>query len=404
LSQQDVVLKSDLDACCSTLSALDTIIKSDVDSVSSTLDSFVYCTLGTQITQAMMPYTITVPGHYYLCESVTPAIIIEASNVYLNLNGFTVSGEIAGNGSDITIENGSVSAVGGQQAMSMGFVTNLLLSNLVISSTGNNSVGADLHHATNLVMKDCFISGNGAAGGTGLLVTEITGGRFENVTAYDIGTGGGSNGGFSFSSIAAVLELINCKAINAGSGFNILSGTGIAVLRNCVASGGNRGFFTGMNFTFFEDCVASDNSGGFEVQGVNSVILKDCIAQYNSTASGFAYRGATGVVTEGSISKENSNGFFVDDTDGTIRNCVFDRCEAFNNINSGLVNQGNNIVFIRSIASHNAINGINSPTGTIGVSIVDSRSQHAATAVNPAYNLNVGNDIIGAGTTVVITS
>ena len=36
--------------------------------------------------------------------------------------------------------------------------------------------------------------------------------------------------------------------------------------------------------------------------------------------------------------------------------------------------------------------------------IVDTRSQHAATAVNHAYNLNAVNDTLAAGTVVIVTS
>jgi hypothetical protein len=55
------------------------------------------------------------------------------------------------------------------------------------------------------------------------------------------------------------------------------------------------------------------------------------------------------------------------------------------------------------IASGNG-RGIEEGVGTTGTIIVDCRSQHAATAVNPAYNLNTNADVLEAGTVQVIIS
>lgn len=59
--------------------------------------------VGTRITSA--PYTITEPGFYYLGGNLTGRISIQASNVTLDLMGFTMTGHGAGSGTGIAISS-----------------------------------------------------------------------------------------------------------------------------------------------------------------------------------------------------------------------------------------------------------------------------------------------------------
>jgi hypothetical protein len=384
--------------------------------------------LGTQITQAMMPYTITVPGHYYLCESVTASTIfngtitINANDVYLNLNGFTVTNTsgaaIASSGirsfSNHLIENGSIVARitdEGYAAIAIALVTNATLKNLDITvnnvSASIAANGINAFNMANLVIEDCIITGINTQLGYGVEIAGITGGRLENVTAYNIGTSGSSSGGFLIETITAgsVFELINCSAVNAGIGFSISGGgSGITVLRNCVAIDGSRGFFIGANLTFLENCVSSYNAGNaFDIEFGQGIILRNCIAQSNG-GSGFWYTGDTGVITEECISKGNEQaGFLINSLEGTNKNCVLDKCVALNNPGGEgfYENMNINTRVLRSVASGN-LRGYYafSPTGAF---LVDSRTQHAATTKNPAYNLNTIVNTL-AGTTEIIIS
>ncbi|MHC1725909.1 MAG: hypothetical protein AB9866_07875 [Syntrophobacteraceae bacterium] len=57
--------------------------------------------VGTKITSA--PYTISAPGFYYLGTNLSGRIIIESSNVTLDLMGFTMTGSGTGSGTGVTI-------------------------------------------------------------------------------------------------------------------------------------------------------------------------------------------------------------------------------------------------------------------------------------------------------------
>jgi hypothetical protein len=70
-----------------------------------------------------LPYTITESGKYELQSSLTtngPAILVQASNVVINLNGFTLAHSVAGNSdigihvtaNNVTVLNGTVSRFG----------------------------------------------------------------------------------------------------------------------------------------------------------------------------------------------------------------------------------------------------------------------------------------------------
>jgi len=404
-------VKSDLDSCCATLSTLDTIIKSDVDSVSSTLNDLVYCTIGTQITQAMIPYTISAPGHYYLCSSVTTSaggvtINIASNDVYLNLNGFTVANTanaalFSFSGvTNVTIENGSVS---GALGIELDGLANVTLRNLDISSSAGT--GCFLGAITNLVMEDCYVTANGAAL-VCVSLSSIVGGRLENVSVYNTAATG-----FFIQSTAAstVVELINCVAENiGGDAFSLQTNSGGVVLRDCVVITANRGFLTYADTAPYvlENCVATNCSlAGFWMESVSDVVLRGCIAK--NSGSGFRARVATGLLFEECVAQDNSaNGFSLDASIGANIGCVFNYCLSMNNGGEGFFISSNaHTRILHSIASGNAGSGIFDSVGSIDTYIVDSRSQYTSTLMNPAYNLNTALDVLFPGVdTVIITS
>ena len=154
LSMLNTTLKSDIDSvstkvdgvntqvtsCCNTLSALGTSIKSDVDNVSSTLDALSNCLVGTAITQSMIPYTISAPGNYYLCQSVSssaagPTITINASNVYFNLNGHTVT-----NTNSVTNTSFGINCLGAKNIQICNGVLNSVYPAININNGGTSDI------------------------------------------------------------------------------------------------------------------------------------------------------------------------------------------------------------------------------------------------------------------------
>jgi parallel beta helix pectate lyase-like protein len=99
------------------------------------------------------PVTIAAPGSYYLTSniSVTGAtgVVITASNVTLDLNGFTVSGSqdnfgvvMGGNTLNVVVRNGTIRSFA-QGLLNTG-VTSVTLSNLTITENLRNGVGFDV--------------------------------------------------------------------------------------------------------------------------------------------------------------------------------------------------------------------------------------------------------------------
>lgn len=409
ISGQVVDVKSSLDACCKSLSMLDAIIKSDIDSVSSTLNTFVNCTLGTQITQAMIPYTISAPGHYYLCGSVNStganAITIAASDVYLDLNGFVVTSTGAkgivssGAFSDITIENGFMAGTSKTIDIEGSPITNLTIRNII----SNANDGMLLIGITNLVVENCSVSLNGQPNVNGVLVNGVNG-RCENVF---VSSGGSNSTGFSIIN-CAMYEFVNCTTTSVGTGFfNNGSGNNI-LFSNCVATLGlNFGFRSIGDHLTFEDCVAIDNAQeGFIIFKGTDLTFRNCLST-GGAQSGFRFRVSLGLVCEGCIANYNAvHGFHIDSTTGADVNCVFDNCLATNNAAHGFVfdSPARNGRISNCTASGNGGCGIADHPASVGTFIVDSRSQHAATSINPAYNLNSSIDILFAGADTVIVN
>lgn len=107
---------------------------------------------------ASLPYTISAAGSYYLTASLTSAtdgITISASNVTLDLNGFTLIGSglsssyegVKAEGtssnslSNIKVTNGSVDGFG--NSVELLYVNNSSLSNLSLANAGGNGIKLD---------------------------------------------------------------------------------------------------------------------------------------------------------------------------------------------------------------------------------------------------------------------
>lgn len=405
-----------INACCSVLSELssslkDDIIgvKNDVSTLTSKIDALNQCTVGTQITQSMVPYTITQPGHYYVCESLSasgaPTITINASNVVLNLNGFSVANTnnkgIVTSGaalSNITVQNGSINTVSAL-AMDMNNVTNLKVINATIVTTSTSAFAAGT--VNNLVMDSCRVVA-GSLGSIAVQLTGIAGGLITNISVDDFTF----STGFSISSVAAntTLEFINCVADTVMGGFVLSSTTtGSVIFRSCVANGAAQGFYIS-GTALLEDCKAFRcGLSGFWILTASDVVLKNCTAELSSGGSGFRARAATRLVCEGCIAQNNSTvGFFLEGVAGPNVNCVFNESLALSNGTDGFKIDSNsaNARVTNCIASGNVGSGINNLSAS--TVIADGRSQHAATANNPAYNLNGAANVLSGATMLIV--
>ncbi len=143
---------------------------------------------------------ISKPGSYYLPRNLVsaltsaPVVLVTASNVTLNLNGYSIIGP-GGSGtsvgieasqpvSNVTVENGAITGIAGA-ALTLG--SNSEVSGMHI--VGNSGDGVDC-------ASGCLISGNVIAdnGGAGINLSDNTSGFQNNVLN---GNGGGIVGGTS---------------------------------------------------------------------------------------------------------------------------------------------------------------------------------------------------------------
>ena len=122
---------------------------------------------------ATAPFTISVPGSYYLTTNLTGSsgvngITVASSHVALDLDGFTLLGASgSGNGilisglcTNVTIRNGTVRGWGTNCVQ----VSSPLSRNLVFEHLNLSDSGADALFAFASVISDCTITGSGAAG------------------------------------------------------------------------------------------------------------------------------------------------------------------------------------------------------------------------------------------------
>jgi len=192
-------------------------------------------------------YVITAPGRYALVEDITytaagsaPAISIEANNVYLDLNGFTITGGGAaahliaiGDGitpvSNITIINGTLNNATNNALEIAQNSTNLFICQLNIANSTSNGIhaaGTAGNEIEDLWIQECQTEGVGAIG---IMLEYTTCARLEQIFLCDN----------TLRGIATVnarsIVVRECDAIRSGIGFSFQDSRDIAILQ-CVSS------------------------------------------------------------------------------------------------------------------------------------------------------------------------
>ena len=254
-------------------------------------------------------FTITKPGSYYLTGNITvssgDAITINAANVAsdvsIDLNGFTIRSTLTGSASGnaiyctntftrLTVRNGSLVSTsnatsvppilqGFARGIYSGFGTGFseaLINNLHVSGMANSGIflhersivenctatnnGGEGIYAPGSTVTNCIVTGNGGSG------ISASSGNVTNCLARS------NNGGGISASSGTV---INCRArSNGGNGIFASDG----VVTNCRASSnGNDGIYAFAGIV--TNCQASGNSNdGIEVNGG---VVAHCVATGN---------------------------------------------------------------------------------------------------------------------------
>lgn len=220
-------------------------------------------------------FMITQPGSYYLGGNVTgvsgmSGIEIAASNVSIDLNGFSLTG-VPGSldgivvnpqtQRNITIKDGIVTSWG-QDGIDLG-AGGLLVTRIRVRDNG----GWGIHANTNSVVTQCTVSLNGAGG-----ILGAQNGLIQNCMLHLnglAGVGNGIQGGSGFT-------VIGCQVSQStGDGIHLVAGSGDGMAAvNVIACTSRRNGGIGIKLAtsgLVTKCVANVNGGG-GIQATNSLV------------------------------------------------------------------------------------------------------------------------------------
>jgi parallel beta-helix repeat protein len=230
-------------------------------------------------------YQISQPGSYYLTGNLTgvsgeSGIYIAASDVTLDLNGFTLQGvagsaygiqsAVGGGLQRVTVRNGSVNGWG-QAGVDLGFNAGgkgCLIEN--IHTSGNNN---GIRTTDQGVVRACTAIGNTNTG-----ITVGLGGTAENCVAR-------SNTGSGFV-LQGDVVVRGCSAYgNSIHGFTTSNPNGLVV--DCVADGNTQNGINANQSINVQRCTASGNTGdGIFANG--SCKVEGCFCSGNGSATVFS--------------------------------------------------------------------------------------------------------------------
>lgn len=237
-----------------------------------------------------IPAIITEPGSYYLSKNIQvktadEAIIIQADNVKIDLNGYSIIGPGA-------------STPGGKNGISVGLgYSNISVMNGSIMGFGGDGITCSSTSST--LFMNIFVTNNGTIGiyaGPGAMIKNCHAEQNDSV-GFLVGT-------------SSVVE--NC--ISKNNGYHGFSAGGSCLFKSCVAyQNGGAGFYTSGGLTKFVECISSYNtSSGF--RGVSSlfkggrfgITINNSTASYNSGDG--IYAGTRSTIENCSITNNSLSG------------------------------------------------------------------------------------------------
>lgn len=271
-------------------------------------------------------FKITQPGSYYLTDHIThttTGIEIAASNVTIDLNGFTISGgthaiestiSVAG----IVVKNGFVKSTTSTGirlfSASKGLIEGVQLSN--VSGSGFATGGA-------FVLRNCVASQSGSGFSAGGACT------FDRCFADTCETGFGLDVSCiltncsatnctdtGFESLSSGVRLENCTAVNCTNfGFKFTSGV---TIERCTARTSGRGFDIGDNSTLTNSAALANIGQGARAGATCSVVSNTFRLNGAASDSAGLWIQGNGNRVENNEMTGNDWGLWVDGTDNII--------------------------------------------------------------------------------------
>ena len=320
---------------------------------------------------AGFPVRITQSGQYCLVEDITiprdrNGIIILADDVTLDLNGYSITGQINSNNgilvtrvaalggaarSNITIRNGTIKNMGNNGILvnTSGRLFNF--NNLKLFNNANN--GISITNNQQFTIANCITSSNRR---NGLFLTQSGSGSNRNCVIKNCLNMSNSTDGVQLSRCTN-FKLSNVLCLNNQvDGFDEITGNRIR-FESCQAHNNGRtnttgvGFFSSGNNNSFSQCQANNNTTiGFQING-NQENLDACQAKGNGT-DGFCITGNNNSFANCSGTLNSANGFNV--MSGNQHSIW--QCEAKSNTMNGYQITGANHCILNSLAKNNSTN------------------------------------------------
>lgn len=258
-----------------------------------------------------LPYTISVRGSYYLTSNLAglpgnDGITINASDVTIDLNGFTLIGSattrsaitVAGvTHRNITIRNGNIESWGDHGVDTFG-AENTRLDSLSVVSNGDYG----LFLGPRTIVTNCQASNNGVSGiySTGPC-------RITNCTASE-------NGNFGIEAYNAAV-ISHCVADSNVSGISCTFGT----VSDCAARGSTGGDGFVVEHSVISNCTASNNAANGIVANASNIVENNICSVHANGAGIFVpnFNGAQNLI-QGNNCSQNDVGIDVEGTDNVI--------------------------------------------------------------------------------------
>lgn len=287
------------------------------------------------ISQQSIPLTITTPGVYCLCETITsgpldpsPISITATNDVFIDLNKHTIIKKIPTDGVDrhiinilgsdnVTVANGFLK---GEDSVSpSGFVRCINITNshgitiYNVHFAGLDARGVHMNGSSHCVFHDCIALRTGTAFfASGTCSNTV----FRDCSAMETNEAGVAQSQIGFFIDGNSHSFFGCSARTCGAGFVIGSGGG----------GGPTGFDTVIEACVCAGCPnGTGNAGAFDPSPADNVVVRECIAQ-NTVVSEFSI---SGISTRCTFMNDTANesgfrGFFLGGgtTNSTILGCV----------------------------------------------------------------------------------
>ena len=320
---------------------------------------------------ATAPFTISIPGSYYLTTNVTVssgnAITIAANGVTLDLNGFTISStaaSAAGYGiylnscRNVTISNGhiqgGVTNSGSAVFTGSGFDTGISFSGITpnvliskVSISGCLSYGIFLNSDVSIVVESCTVQTVGLSGISASTIKgceaadcggiAIIGNQISDCRGASVGVGG--IGIFAHGFTTDNGQAQNCYGSSTGSGAGLAASTAL----NCV--GYNTGGGTALSAHTAQNCF------GWNYGGTGAGLLAYTAQNCSGFSSGTNYGLVVGYSGQNCFAlSTGGSGFNVYDG-GTLISCQANTCATG-------ITAGNRCTIKDCTASNNSTNGI----------------------------------------------